>query len=104
MMVAVAGNFGPDCSTVAYSPGIYEAAYSVGALITGTDSIASFSARGPVTADGSITLAQLLMRVIVVIRLTVVHLRRLRTSLAPWHCFGRPFRACKTKLTRAAQC
>src|SRR5215471_4637431 len=53
MMVAVAGNFGPDCSTVAYSPGIYEAAYSVGALITGNDSIASFSGRGPVTTDGS---------------------------------------------------
>ena len=53
MMVTVAGNFGPDCSTVDVSPGIYEAAYSVGALITGTDSIASFSARGPVIADGS---------------------------------------------------
>ena len=32
------------------SPGIYEAAYTVGALITGTDNIASFSSRGPVTS------------------------------------------------------
>ena len=34
-------------------PGIYEATYSVGALNTGTDTIAGFSSRGPVTADGS---------------------------------------------------
>jgi subtilisin family serine protease len=34
-------------------PGIYEATYSVGALNTGTDTIASFSSRGPVIADGS---------------------------------------------------
>ena len=40
MMVVAAQNFGPNCSTVEYSPGIYEAAYSVGALITGTDNIA----------------------------------------------------------------
>src|SRR4030095_7224150 len=46
-------NAGPDCSTVENPPGIYEATYSVGALNTGTDTIASFSSRGPVTADGS---------------------------------------------------
>jgi subtilisin family serine protease len=34
-------------------PGIYDAAYSIGALNNGTDTIASFSSRGPVTADGS---------------------------------------------------
>jgi subtilisin family serine protease len=34
-------------------PGIYDAAYSVGALNNGTDTIASFSSRGPVTSDGS---------------------------------------------------
>jgi subtilisin family serine protease len=53
MMVVAAGNQGPDCSTVQFPPGIYAAAYSIGALITGTDSIASFSSRGPVTIDGS---------------------------------------------------
>src|SRR6476646_3638034 len=53
MMVAGAGNDGPDCSTVMYPPGIYEATYTVGALNTGTDTIASFSSRGPVTVDGS---------------------------------------------------
>src|SRR6476660_7705070 len=53
MMVSAAQNSGPGCSTVANPPGIYEATYSIGALITGTDSIASFSSRGPVTSDGS---------------------------------------------------
>jgi subtilisin family serine protease len=53
MMVAGAGNDGPDCSTVIYPPAIYEASYTVGALTTGTDNIASFSSRGPVTIDGS---------------------------------------------------
>jgi subtilisin family serine protease len=53
MMVAAAQNAGPSCSTVTDPPGIYAAAYSIGALTTGTDTIASFSSRGPVTADGS---------------------------------------------------
>ena len=53
MMVSAAQNAGPSCSTVENPPGIYEATYSVGALNTGTDIIASFSSRGPVTADGS---------------------------------------------------
>jgi serine protease AprX len=53
MMVAGAGNDGPNCSTVMYPPAIYAASYTVGALTTGTDSIASFSSRGPVTIDGS---------------------------------------------------
>jgi subtilisin family serine protease len=52
MMVVAAHNQGPDCSTVA-TPGIYEASYTVGALSTGTDDIAPFSGRGPVTSDGS---------------------------------------------------
>jgi hypothetical protein len=34
-------------------PGIYGEVYSIGALNNGTDTIASFSSRGPVTADGS---------------------------------------------------
>ena len=52
-MVAGAGNDGPSCSTVMYPPAIYAASYTVGALNTGTDNIASFSSRGPVTVDGS---------------------------------------------------
>ena len=53
MMVSAAQNYGPNCSTVEDPPGIYEATYSVGALITSSDTIASFSSRGPVTIDGS---------------------------------------------------
>ena len=53
MPVVAAQNSGPSCSTVQNPPGIYDAAYSIGALNNGTDTIASFSSRGPVTADGS---------------------------------------------------
>lgn len=53
MMVAAAQNAGPNCSTVVDPPGIYDAVYSIGALMTGTDTIANFSSRGPVTIDGS---------------------------------------------------
>jgi subtilisin family serine protease len=53
MMVSAAQNSGPSCSTVQNPPGLYEATYTAGALNTGTDTIASFSSRGPVTADGS---------------------------------------------------
>ncbi len=53
MCVVAAQNSGPSCSTVQNPPGIYDAAYSIGALNNGTDTIASFSSRGPVTADGS---------------------------------------------------
>ena len=52
MMVVSAGNEGPGCSSLR-SPAVYRAAYTVGALITGTDIIASFSSRGPSTIDGS---------------------------------------------------
>jgi len=53
MMVVNAGSQGPACSTVQDPPGIYAAAYSIGALNTGTDNVASFSSRGPVIIDGS---------------------------------------------------
>lgn len=53
MTVVAASNSGPSCSTVSDPPAIYDAAYSVGALNNGTDTIASFSSRGPVTSDGS---------------------------------------------------
>lgn len=47
-----AGNDGPGCSTVSTAPSFYEASFSVGAT-TLADTIAGFSSRGPVTADGS---------------------------------------------------
>ena len=53
MMVVSAGNDGSNCSTIFYPPAIYDITYSVGALVTGTDIIADFSSRGPVTIDGS---------------------------------------------------
>lgn len=56
MMVVAAGNSGPSCSTVSDPPALYDAAYTVGALNTSTDTIASFSSRGPVTSDGSMRL------------------------------------------------
>jgi subtilisin family serine protease len=57
-MVVAAGNDGPSCGSIdngaqAGPPSFYEASYTVGALNTGTDTIASFSSRGPVTIDGS---------------------------------------------------
>src|SRR5215468_8566493 len=52
-MVVAAGNSGSGCSTVSDPPSFYEASYTVGALNTGSDTIAGFSSRGPVTADGS---------------------------------------------------
>jgi subtilisin family serine protease len=53
MTIASAGNSGPACSTIAEPPAIYAQAFTVGALQTGTDGIASFSSRWPVTVDGS---------------------------------------------------
>lgn len=54
MTVAAAGNEGSrGCSSMRDPIAIYDAAYTVGALRTGTDEIASFSNRGPVTVDGS---------------------------------------------------
>src|SRR5215467_14096119 len=52
-MVVAAGNSGSACSTVTDPASLYSASYTVGALNTGTDTIASFSSRGPVTVDGS---------------------------------------------------
>ncbi len=56
MMVVAAANSGPSCSTISDPPALYDAAYTVGALNTSTDTIASFSSRGPVTSDGSMRL------------------------------------------------
>src|SRR5450759_4264980 len=53
MTVVSAGNSGSACSSVGDSPALNAAVYTVAALNSGTDSIASFSSRGPVTIDGS---------------------------------------------------
>ncbi len=53
MMVVAAGNSGSSCSTVSDPPSFYAASYTVGAISASTGTIASFSSRGPATADGS---------------------------------------------------
>lgn len=53
MMVVAAGNSGSSCSTVSDPPSFYAASYTVGAFSASTSAIASFSSRGPATADGS---------------------------------------------------
>src|SRR5207244_7788461 len=53
LTVVAAGNAGSNCSTIVDPPSLYGEAYTIGALNTGFDTIASFSSRGPVTADGS---------------------------------------------------
>jgi subtilisin family serine protease len=52
-MAVAAGNDGPTCSTIQYPPALYASSITVGATGYLTDAIASFSSRGPVTADGS---------------------------------------------------
>jgi serine protease AprX len=47
-----AGNSGPNCSTVDAPAAIYAESFTVGAT-TSTDTLASFSSRGPVTVDDS---------------------------------------------------
>ncbi len=54
MTVAAATNDGfLGCSTIAEPPAIYAEVFTVGALNTGSDTIADFSSLGPVTSDGS---------------------------------------------------
>ncbi len=52
-VVVSAGNSGSACSTVSDPPAIYGESFSVGAISASTNTIASFSSRGPVTVDGS---------------------------------------------------
>ena len=52
-MAVSAGNSGSGCSTVTDPPALYDSAITVGATGYNTNSIASYSSRGPVTADGS---------------------------------------------------
>src|SRR5512143_2777290 len=51
--VVAAGNSGSSCSSIVDPPAFFPEVLTVGALNTGTDNIASFSSRGPVTIDGS---------------------------------------------------
>ncbi len=53
VMEVSAGNSGSGCSTIVDPPSFYDPSFTTGALNTGTDTVASFSSRGPVTADGS---------------------------------------------------
>ena len=52
-MFVSAGNSGPRCSSVNTQPGFYEKVVTVGASGRNSNTIASFSSRGPVTVDGS---------------------------------------------------
>ncbi len=51
--VSSAGNDGSSCSSVSSPVAIYGETLTVGALSSGSDTIASLSSRGPVTVDGS---------------------------------------------------
>jgi serine protease AprX len=50
---ASAGNDGSGCGTVQDPPGIYESAFSTGAISGTTNALQGFSSRGTVTSDGS---------------------------------------------------
>ena len=113
MMVVAAGNSGSGCSTVPDPPSFYAASYTAGALNTGTDTIAGFSSRGPVTADGSGRIkpdsvplgparAQPATPAIMHTQLPAARPWPLRTSPAQWRCCGRLFQACGTRLPRVA--
>lgn len=53
LVVVSAGNAGSGCSTVSDPPAFFDASFAVGAFSSGSGALASFSSRGPVTADGS---------------------------------------------------
>jgi subtilisin family serine protease len=55
VVVVSAGNSGPSCATVRDPAAIFEGSFSVGATRP-NDTIAGFSSRGPVLADGSLRL------------------------------------------------
>jgi subtilisin family serine protease len=52
---ASAGNDGPNCSTVAFAPAMFEATFATGAIDI-NNTLAEFSSRGPVLSDGSMRL------------------------------------------------
>lgn len=51
LVVVSAGNSGPSCNTISDPPSFYAASFTVGAV--GGTTMASFSSRGPISADGS---------------------------------------------------
>ncbi|MGL5001396.1 MAG: S8 family serine peptidase, partial [Casimicrobium sp.] len=55
LVVVSAGNSGPACGSIDDPAAIYDASFTVGATsgLSGTDALASFSSRGPVTVDSS---------------------------------------------------
>jgi len=53
VFVTVAGNAGPNCSTITVPPAIYDSAFVVGAT-SSADVLAGFSSRGPVTGSSLI--------------------------------------------------
>lgn len=55
VVVASAGNSGPGCETISFVPGMLDEVFSVGAT-NQVDTIAGFSSRGAVSADGSMRL------------------------------------------------
>ncbi len=55
VVVASAGNAGPDCETISFVPGMFAEAFSIGATNI-EDNIAGFSSRGVVSADSSFRL------------------------------------------------
>ena len=88
-------------------PSIYAASYTVGALNTGTDNVASFSSRGPVTIDGSdrikpdITasgtgIRSAITRPTASTRALAARQWRARISPVPWHCSGARDQSCVT--------
>ena len=52
LVVVAASNNGPSCSSIVSPAAIYDASFTVGST-TSSDSISSFSSRGPILADGS---------------------------------------------------
>lgn len=52
VVVVSAGNSGPRCSSLSEVPAIFEGSFSVGA-VAANDTLAQFSSRGPIVADGS---------------------------------------------------
>lgn len=52
-VVASAGNGGPNCSTVQDPPAIYASSFTTAAINSATNTVPTFSSRGPVTVDGS---------------------------------------------------
>ena len=53
VFVAAAGNDGPSCSTIGDAPATYDASFTIGSM-TSSDTMSSFSGRGPVAGLASV--------------------------------------------------